>query len=297
MKVFEAETRIALRNILFATDFSTAAEAALPFAIQIAQRYGAKVYGVHVNGFDGYTGGLPNTWAAMAEAAEKETKEDAERLDEQLKGIEHEVVISEGEIWEVMSNLIKQKEIDLVVLGTHGRTGLGKAILGSVAEQILRQAPCPVLTVGPHVTVEPGHAAEMQEILYATDLTTDFPAAAPYAISLAQENQAHLMMLHVIEYPRNWDLVQPKQVADSMMRKLRELVPQEAELWCEPVCVIHQGVPAEKILDVAKRRGADLIVLGARPAKGSLVAATHLGGGTVHKVVSQAKCPVLTVRG
>ena len=87
----------------------------------------------------------------MAEAAEKETKEDAARLNEQLQGIEHEVVIGEGNIWEVVSKLINEKEIDLVVLGTRGRTGLGKAILGSVAEQILRQAPCPVLTVGPHV--------------------------------------------------------------------------------------------------------------------------------------------------
>jgi nucleotide-binding universal stress UspA family protein len=198
--------------------------------------------------------------------------------------------------------LIKEKGIDLIVVGTRGRTGIAKTLLGSVAELILRQAPCPVLTVGPHVRLEQerwdteryGKQREMREILYATDLAADFPAAAPYAISLAQENQAHLVLLHVIEDQKAGELVQPEQVVDSMEHKLRQLVPQEAELWCEPVSLVEQGEPAEKILDVANRRHADLIVLGARSAKGL---ATHLNAGTVHKIVSQAKCPVLTVRG
>ena len=296
MKAVQARTRIALKNILFATDFSVAADAAVPYAIQIAKRYGAKVYGVHVNRFSDYTGAAPNAWAAMAEAMEQETQEDARHLNEQLQGIEHEVVVGEGNVWEVVSNQIKAKQIDLIVVGTRGRTGFGKTLLGSVTEEILRQAPCPVLTVGPQVALEPEKAAAMHEILYATDLDAEFPAAAPYAISLAQENQAHLVMLHVTEDREAGDLVQPGEVAGSMLSKLRHLVPEGAELWCEPVCLVEQGEPAEKVLDVAKRRNADLIVLGARAAKG-LLAATHLNAGTVHKVVSQAKCPVLTVRG
>ncbi len=130
MQAVQARTRITLKNILFATDFSQAADAAAPIAIQIARRYEAKVYGVHVNRFDDYTGAAPNAWAAMAEAAEKETKEDAGRLNEQLQGIEHEVVIGEGNLWEVLSTVIQQKEIDLVVVGTRGRTGFGKTLLG-----------------------------------------------------------------------------------------------------------------------------------------------------------------------
>jgi nucleotide-binding universal stress UspA family protein len=230
----------------------------------------------------------------MAEAAEKETKEDAGRLTEQLQSIEHEVVIGEGNTREVMSNLIEQKEIDLIVLGTRGRTGLGKVILGSVAEQILRQSPCPVLTVGPHVNPWSDEYAKMREILYATDLEADYPIAAPYAVSLAQENQAHLVLLHVIENPKAGDLINSPEMVDFEERKLRQLVSQQAGLWCDPTYIVEQGPAAEKILDVAKRRHTDLIVLGARPAKGL---ATHLNIGTVHKVVSQATCPVLTVRG
>jgi nucleotide-binding universal stress UspA family protein len=294
MQAVQARTRIAVKNILFATDFSQAADAAAPIAIQIARRYGAKVYGVHVNRFDDYTAAAPNAWPAMAEAAEKETKEDARRLNEQLQSVEHEVVIGEGNTWEVISNVIEQKEIDLIVLGTRGRTGLGKVILGSVAEQILRQSPRPVLTVGPHVNLWSDEYAKMREILYATDLAIDTPTAAPYAISLAQENQAHLVLLHVIEDPKSGDLLESPKAVDLKERKLQQLITEQAGLWCEPTYIVEQGPAAEKILDVAKRRHTDLIVLGARPAKGL---ATHLNMGTVHKVVSQATCPVLTVRG
>jgi nucleotide-binding universal stress UspA family protein len=294
MQAVQARTRITLKNILFATDFSQAAGAAAPIAIQIARRYGAKVYGVHVNRFDDYTAAAPSAWAAMAETAEKETREDAGRLNEQLQSIEHEVVIGEGNLWEVLSNMIQQKEIDLVVVGTRGRTGFGKTLLGSVAEQILRQSPCPVLTVGPHVNPWSDEYVKMREILYATNLATDTPVAAPYAISLAQENQAHLVLLHVIEDPKVGDLVDSPEVTDLKERKLQQLATEQAGLWCEPTYIVEQGPAAEKILDVAKRRPTDLIVLGARSAKGL---AAHMNIGTVHKVVSQAKCPVLTVRG
>jgi len=293
MQAVQARTRITLKNILFATDFSAASDAAAPIAIQIALRYGAKIYGVHVNASDPYVAAAPEAWAAMAEAAEKAAKEAAGRLNEQLQGIEHEVVIAEGKIWEVMSDLIEQKEIDLVVLGTRGRTGFGKTLLGSVAEQILRQSPCPVLTVGPHVDLWSEEYAKMREILYATDLAADLPMAAPYAVSLAQENQAHLVLLHVVEDSKAGDLVDGPEVVDLKVRKLQQLVTQQAGLWCDPSYIVEQGPAAEKILDVAKRRHTDLIVLGARPAKGL---ATHLNIGTVHKVVSQATCPVLTVR-
>lgn len=294
MKAVEARERIALKNILFATDFSPAADAAAPIAIQIARRYGAKIYGVHVNPFDTYVAAAPDAWAAMAEAAEREAKEDAQRLNEQLLDTEHEVVIGEGNIWEVISKQIEEKGIDLIVVGTRGRTGFGKTVLGSVAEQILRQAPCPVLTVGPHINLWSEQYAKMREILYATDLAFDHPEAAPYAISLAQENQAHLVLLHVIEDLKAGDLVDAPEVAEWKERKLQQLVPQQAGLWCDPTCIVEQGPAAEKILDVAKRRHTDLIVLGAKPASWL---STHLNAGTVHKIVSQASCPVLTIRG
>lgn len=294
MRAAQTKERITFKNILFATDFSPAADVAAPFAIQIARSYGAKVCGLHVNAMNDYMAAAPEAWAAMSEAMERENREDKQRLERQLEGIEHEAVIGLGNPWEAVANSIREKEIDLVVVGTRGRTGLGKALLGSIAEQILRHAPCPVLTVGPHCVSEPPKAAGTKEILYATDLTAEFPAAAPCAISLAQENQAHLILLHVIEDPKVGELVQPWELVDSKVRKLRALVPPEAELWCQPKCLVVRGEPAAMILHVATEMRADLIVLGARGARGIT---THLDIGTVHKVVTQAKCPVLTVDG
>jgi nucleotide-binding universal stress UspA family protein len=98
----------------------------------------------------------------------------------------------------------------------------------------------------------------------------------------------------VIENQKAGELVHPAELADSKLSKLRQLVPQEAELWCEPLFLVEQGTPVEKILEAADKQRADLIVLGAQPAKWLT---THLNVGTVHKIVSEAKCPVLTVHG
>jgi nucleotide-binding universal stress UspA family protein len=118
--------------------------------------------------------------------------------------------------------------------------------------------------------------------------------AAPYAISLAQENEAHLALLHVIEHPKTGELVNAAQTTEAKMRRLQELLPKDAELWCEPRYFVENGVAAEKILQAGEMLRADLIVLGAQPANWL---ATHFNGGTVHKVVAEARCPVLTVRG
>lgn len=98
----------------------------------------------------------------------------------------------------------------------------------------------------------------------------------------------------MIENQKTGELVHPAELTDSKLYKLRQMVPQEAELWCEPRYLVERGIPAVKILEAADRQRADLIVLGAQPAKWL---ATHLNAGTVHKVVSEAKCPVLTVHG
>ena len=116
-------------------------------------------------------------------------------------------------------------------------------------------------------------------------------------MSLAQEFQAHLTLLHVIPEERPGDLILPGEQTESSERRLHELVPAEAELWCVPQFAVEEGPVAEKILEVAKKRNADLIVLGVHRPSGFPGAATHLPTAIAHKVVTQANCPVLTVRG
>jgi nucleotide-binding universal stress UspA family protein len=120
---------------------------------------------------------------------------------------------------------------------------------------------------------------------------------AAHAISLAEEFQAHLTLMHVIANEASGDLLLPGELVKATEQHLRNLVPAEAELWCEPQFVVLQGEAAEKILQVARERDADLIVLGVHQPTGFPGAATHLPIATAHKVVSHAPCPVLTVRG
>src|ERR1019366_3272532 len=128
------KTRISLKNILYATDFSPAAEAALPYAIGLARRYGAKVHGLHVRFPATYPIVGPEAMPQVIEAAEEQSKFEAQQLHEMLTTVPHEVTISEGELWPTLSEIVNQQKTDLIVMGTHGRTGVSRALLGSVAE-------------------------------------------------------------------------------------------------------------------------------------------------------------------
>jgi nucleotide-binding universal stress UspA family protein len=297
MNATATRTRISLKNILYATDFSPAAEAALPYVKGLSKQYEAKVHAVHVRLPATYPIVGPEMMPQVIEAAEEQAKFEAQELHEMLTGHPHDVSVSEGDLWPTLSDMVRQQNIDLIVIGTKGRTGWGRALLGSVAEEIFRRAPCPVLTVGPHICKGTERRLEMKEILYATDFSPESLSALPYAISLAQEHQARLTILHVIGESEAGELVHPENYVESTLRQLRELVPSEAKAWCEPNFMVEQGPAAEKILEVATARGADLIVLGVRGAGGHMGATTHLFRTTAHRVVTQAECPVLTVRG
>jgi nucleotide-binding universal stress UspA family protein len=296
MNAVAAKTRIALKNILFATDFSPAAEAALPYAIGLAKQYGAKVHGLHVRFPATYPIVGPEAMPQVIEAAEEQSKFEAQQLHEMLTTVPHEVTISEGELWPTLSEIVNQQKTDLIVMGTHGRTGVSRALLGSVAEETFRKASCPVLTVGPHVSQNTERRLSMKEILFATDFSPESLAALPFAVSLAQEHESNLTLLNVAGKPEVGELVHAGQYAESTLRRLQTLVPAGAELWCEPKCRVEQGPQAEKIMEVAVALGTDLIVLGVRGPQGGLGATTHLLQSIAHQVVANAQCPVLTVR-
>src|SRR5208282_380275 len=165
--------------------------------------------------------------------------------------------------------------------GTRGRSGAAKFLLGSRAEEIFREARCAVLTIGPHSHTKPPRGAEFREILFATDFSPASCAVA-YAISLAQEFQARLTLLHVIAEDKAGDLVHAGELAGPAVRLLRKFVPAEAELWCKPHFVVELGPIAEKVLEVAQERKADLIVLGVHHRSGFPGAATHLPIAIAH---------------
>ncbi len=292
-----AATRSAVRfcNILFATDFSEAAAHAIPYVKRIAKHYDADLVALHVRPPAVNPMTQPVTWPDE-ETVRKENEEFRTRLLGTFPGIRTTALIEEGNIESRLQEAVAKNHTDLVVLGTRGRTGLGKMLLGSVAEEILRTVTCPVLTVGPRADTSRGADGEIREILYATDFSSSSPAAAAYAVSLAQEFQARLILLHVIAEPEAGELVSAHDVTRAAKDLLRRLVPAEAEAWCKPEFFVEQGNPADRILELAHLRESGLIVLGVKAEEGVPGAATHLPIATAHKIVSHAECPVLTIR-
>ena len=294
MKALEAEPLICVKNILYPTDFSSVAESALPFVWDLARMFGSRVTAVHVRNESLVP---PLSPAHQTESTEDLAQKLRHTLNDKLKALDHELLLGEGEVWDFISKVIKDRDIDLVVIGTQGRTGLEKFLLGSVAELIFRQTNCPVLTIGPNVVHSKRHGWEMSNILLATDFTPESLAACPLAFALARERHARLTLLHVLERPEAEDLIDPERYIDSTVRMLQHQVPKVVSQDCQLAYVVTGGNPPDEILKVAKESGFDLIVLGVRSASGRLGLATHLARPTAHQVVSRAPCPVLTVRG
>jgi nucleotide-binding universal stress UspA family protein len=223
-----------------------------------------------------------------------------------LEGIDHEALVERGAIRSVLPELIRDREIDLLVMGTHGRGGIRALLLGSVAEEVFRLVSCPVLTVGPRVPPEAKDASLIRQILFATDFGSASLAALPYAISLAHEYHAKLTMLHVLPpvltinaalpwYSRADLIDQLEPGRQRTLDRLAQLIPKQHHLSSIPEFVAPFDTLPWGILNVADEREADMIVMGVnRTAFGR--ASAHTPWAIAHGVVRYAKCPVLTVR-
>jgi len=285
------QSQVSLKNILYATDFSRFSEAALPFALSMAREHGSKIFAVHIVSLSLFTNTSPTeAWQELAAQAVREAQQKMDCASKRWSSIPHETLVRRGEVWRELSKLIEEKEIDVVVCGTHGRSGISKILMGSVAEEIYRHAPCPVLTVGPSVVGEPDSVRDIHAILYPTDFGQESLAAAPYAVSLAKRNRARLYLLHATTEPVSGD---EKWTLEA---RLRAVVPPDPEFSCAPRTFVAYGEPASTITDLAEELAVDLIVLGPRRSP-RLPSATHWRESTAHHVVSRAICPVLTVRG
>ena len=283
----QAPTRLALKKILFATDFSPVSEAALPFAAAIARRFESRIQAVHVAAL----GELPMVEAAplAMESVLMRAEQEMGKLlrSDAFEGVPHDGMVRSGlEIWTEIEAVIEAEKADLVVLGTHGREGLKQIVLGSIAEIIFRTAPCPVLVVGPKVPKKVALPV-FRDLLFATDLSPASLRALPFVQAFAEENQADLIVLHVSQ-EKVHDKKEQAVTAESLGKWMRELIPPAAGMDYE----VRFGSPAENILEVAEERRSDLILLGAHHASNF---ATHMPGAVAHRIVAEATCPVLTV--
>ena len=296
MKTPDPASQSAPKKILVATDFSPASQAALPHAFSLAGHYGSKLYLAHVISLEHEDFPPAEERATKLEQAREFTERELKRLlgAARQKGISCQPLIGEGTIWNVLSEMIHKNGIDLVIVGTHGRRGLKKLRLGSVAEEVLRMAPCPVLTVGPKISETFSADIQLAHVLYAIDFAPDTSHAAAYAVSLAEEFRAKLTFIKILEKT----VASPElkaQIQEPVSKWMDDHVPAASALRERTSFELGFGRAAEGILKFASDRGVDLIVMSVRRL--DPVIAAHLPEtDTAYEVVRTAHCPVLTVR-
>jgi len=288
-------SREPLTNILLATDFSPGSENALHYALNLARRFGATMHVVHVVTPDPLRPANSQAAQRLIDEAWLEGRQFITRLivSGDLNEVEDKLLVVGGELWPTLAQIVRDRKIDLVVIGTRGRSGLIKMLLGSTAETVFRQSPCPVLTVGPSSVPPRSDGLPLQRILYATDFTPQSVAAGEFAVSLARQYQSHLIMLHVIEEKSSDPSLRKSTALEEAKVRLRSLVPTEVSLDFEPEFVVGFGTPAARILSVAAEKTPDLIVLGVTK---SLPGRSARSWTTASEVAAKSPCPVLTVR-
>lgn len=296
-----------MRNILCAVDLAEPAPRVLAYGAGLARMYGAPLLLVHV-----FNPPLPLRLALpqyagdlLDSSARTGLMEDLEQLAEPMReqGLTVRCLVREGRPARELARAARSKEADLVVMGTHGRAGMGRLVLGSVAEETIRTAPCPVLTLPPEgegsdAEAEPGPES-FRRILCPVDHSPDSLAALRTATAIAERVQGIVRLLHVVEWfaPRQlaaYRFLTSSQVPDSVLgdarARLDAIVPTSTSCGFETDVVVADR-PYTAILQAASRQPSDLIVLGVR-GRG---APGPFAGSTTNRVLRQAPCPVLTV--
>ena len=294
MAVIQERVALSVDKILFATDFSASSEKAIAYARALARRFGSVLQLSHV--FDPsvvstYEGAIVGF---TVEERRRASIEDLERLRDSFgdTGVRTRAMVAEGHHpAKAILRLAKEQHADMIVLGTASKTGMTRVLLGSTAEYVIRNAECPVLTVGPNAARPAADPLVFERMVYCTDFSPEAAKAASVALSLAEECGAKLHVCYVEDLELT-DGVRRKMLDKGFKEALERLIPESAHEWCTPECTVERGGAAEGILALAKRVNADLIVLGARKASFWL---DHMAHGLTPSVLAGAKCPVLTV--
>ncbi|HET8666485.1 MAG TPA: universal stress protein [Terriglobales bacterium] len=293
MEPFDSSARVAFENILLATDFGPSSQAALLYSLALARRTRTRLFLAHVVnplkllGHDAVQRAVNDAWRNA------HTEMTNQLIEGRLEGVENHVVVAQGDIWEELSKMIQKFKVDLLVVGTHGRTGVLKMLLGSTAEKIFRQCPVPVLTVGAKLEGRVPKLPGPERVLYSTGFAPQSLYAGHYALAIAQQQQSRLAMLHVIREVENDSPVKRNELEAEAKDRLRSLIPPDATLPSAPEVFVAFGAPGDAILKLAAEWKPDLIVLGVRRPEAD---ARRITRATAYNVVSQAPCPVLTVK-
>jgi nucleotide-binding universal stress UspA family protein len=294
-----------IHRILCPVDLSDVSRHAIDHAAVLARWYGAGITALHVcNPIL-----IPSTDFTLVGAGPGPILTDDEMKEltaqvaacfAQARDVEVNVLVENGPPAKTIVERAGTVPADLIVMGTHGTSGFEHLILGSVAERVLRQATCPVLTVPPHARTT--SKLPFKRLLCPMEFSDSSLAALEFAFSLAQQGNADLTILHIFEWPaegepliyRSFNVPEYlRELEHDARARLQALVPDSIRDSCRPHIRFSHGKPYREILGIAAEDGSDLIVMG---VQGRNPFDLMLFGSTTNQVVRRATCPVLSVR-
>lgn len=293
------------KRILCPVDFSDASVHALQHAVGMARWFKSHVTGLHVTR-PAFVFEPPILFAERGGL--KALPVDRDQLFVRLNDFMQPAIdarvpwsacVEEGMAADRVLDYARSLPADLIVMGTHGRSGFEYFLLGSVTEKVLRNAQCPVMTVPPRAAT----AAKLPftRLLCPVDFSQASLEALQVALSLAEEADAELEVLNVIDWPDDETFLveafeppdMQKQLEAQTARRIEALIPDEANVFSRPSAKVLVGKPHREIVTAANDMNADLIVIGVH---GRNALDVTLFGSTTNQVVRRASCPVLTIR-
>jgi nucleotide-binding universal stress UspA family protein len=291
-----------IKLILCPIDFSEFSIRAYHHALSLAEHYRARLLAQHVVELARYpyadyvasTGDYAEFCRALREAGKERLQEFV--MKHTLGEIRPELVAHEGVAPDSILSFAQARKTDLIVMGTHGRRGYDRVVLGSVTNRVMRSALCPVLAIckPPHDSMTPGeqrqHIHHLSQILFCTDFSENSERALDYAISATAEYDADLTLLHVLE-----DVPSPtktEEVIATATERVTTRIPQEGRKTLKIKTAVRVGKPYQQIIQLALEAQMDMVVMGVR-GRGALDLAVF--GSTTYRVLQLGPCPVLGV--
>jgi nucleotide-binding universal stress UspA family protein len=291
-----------IKLILCPIDFSEFSIRAYHHALSLAEHYRAKLLAQHIVELSRYpyadyvasTGDYAEFCRALREGGKEKLREFVKKHTHDE--IQPELVVHEGVAPDCILSFAQARKADVIVMGTHGRRGFDRLVLGSVTDRVMRRAPCPVLAISklPHDSMtggeERGHVHRLSRILFCTDFSENSERALNYAISAAAEYDAELTLLHVLE-----EVPSPAKTEEAIAtatEQLDKLIPQEGHKTLKIKTAARIGKAYRQIIQFAVEAQIDMVTMGVS-GRGALDLAVF--GSTTYRVMLLGPCPVLAV--
>ena len=291
-----------IKIILCPIDFSEFSIRAYHYALSVAEHYQARLVAQHIVEFSRYPYAeyvaSTGDYAAFCSGLRDGGKQ---KLSEFVKAhaygkIQPELVVHDGAAPDCILSFAQERKTDLIVMGTHGRRGFDRLVLGSVTNRVMRRAPCPVLAISnlpSESTIEARevqHVHHLNRILFCTDFSENSERALSYAISATEEYDAELILLHVLEQVPS--AAKKKGAIATATGQLDKLIAPGKRKTLKIKTVVRTGKPYQQIIQLVLEAHIDMAVMGVQ-GRGTLDQAVF--GSTTYRTLQLGSCPVLAV--